>query len=146
MHVLLLGRSDMNVNDIKKYATLMKELDLTALEISEDNKTVRLERTVSEVIREKPKDVQVVNSTSEKQDYISIKSPMVGVFYAAPAENAKPFVVSGDKVKKGQVLCIIEAMKLLNEITCDEDCTITEVCVANGQIVEFGTELFRIKR
>ena len=136
----------MNVNDIKKYATLMKELDLTALEISEDNKTVRLERTVSEVIREKPKDVQVVNSTSEKQDYISIKSPMVGVFYAAPAENAKPFVVSGDKVKKGQVLCIIEAMKLLNEITCDEDCTITEVCVANGQIVEFGTELFRIKR
>ena len=146
MHVLLLGRSDMNVNDIKKYATLMKELDLTALEISEDNKTVRLERTVSEVIREKPKDVQVVNSSSEKQDYISIKSPMVGVFYAAPAENAKPFVVSGDKVKKGQVLCIIESMKLLNEITCDEDCTITEVCVANGQIVEFGTELFRIKR
>ena len=146
MHVFLLVMADMNVMDIKKYATLMKELDLTALEISEDNKTVRLERTVSEVIREKPKDVQVVNSTSEKQDYISIKSPMVGVFYAAPAENAKPFVVSGDKVKKGQVLCIIEAMKLLNEITCDEDCTITEVCVANGQIVEFGTELFRIKR
>lgn len=69
----------------------------------------------------------------------------MGVFYAAPAENAQPYVSIGDRVKKGQTLCIVEAMKLMNEITADCDGTIAEICVTNGQVVEYGTELFRIK-
>ena len=75
-----------------------------------------------------------------------MKSPIVGVFYAAPATDAAPYVVAGDTVKKGQTLCIVEAMKLMNEIVAEEDGVISEVCVTNGQVVEYGTELFRIKR
>ena len=66
--------------------------------------------------------------------------------YAAPAENAEPYVSIGDKVEKGKILCIIEAMKLMNEICADESGVIAEICVTNGQVVEYGTELFRIKR
>ena len=73
-------------------------------------------------------------------------SPMVGVFYASAAENAAPYVRKGDHVKKGQTLCIVEAMKMLNEITAEEDGVISDVCVTNGQVVEFGTELFRLRR
>ena len=62
------------------------------------------------------------------------------------AENAAPFVSIGDCVRKGQTLCIIEAMKLMNEIPAEEEGVISEICVTNGQIVEYGTELFRIKR
>lgn len=75
-----------------------------------------------------------------------MRSPLVGVFYAAPAENAEAFVSVGDRVKKGQVLCIIEAMKLMNEITAEADGVIKEICVTNGQVVEYGTELFHIGR
>ena len=75
-----------------------------------------------------------------------MKSPIVGVFYAAPAENANPYVSIGDTVTKGQTLCIVEAMKLMNEISADDDGIISEICVTNGQVVEYGTELFRIKR
>lgn len=82
----------------------------------------------------------------EDNDCISIKSPIVGVFYAAPTENAAPFVSLGDRVEKGKTLCIIEAMKLMNEICSDEDGVISEICVTNGQVVEYGTELFKIRR
>ena len=71
---------------------------------------------------------------------------MVGVFYQAPAENAAPYVKVGDTVKQGTVLCLIEAMKMMNEITADCDGVIEEVCVENGQVVDFGKELFRIRR
>lgn len=142
----------MNETDIRKYASLMQELGLTGLEITEDNKVVRLERTAA------VKEVKEVTAASSVQgaavseppaageDYISVKSPIVGVFYAAPAENSEPYVSIGDRVKKGQTLCIIEAMKLMNEITAEHDCVISEICVTNGQVVEYGTELFRIKR
>ena len=76
---------------------------------------------------------------------VQVTSPMVGVFYAAPAENAEPFVKVGDRVKRGQTLCIVEAMKLMNEIMAELDGEIVEVCVQNGQVVDFGCPLFRIK-
>lgn len=134
----------MTESDIRKYAGLMHELGLTGLEITEDNKVVRLERTVQNapVAQVAP----VAPSPAESADYISIKSPIVGVFYAAPAENADPFVSIGDRVESGKTLCIIEAMKLMNEIHADDSGVISEICVTNGQVVEYGTELFRIKR
>jgi len=79
------------------------------------------------------------------RDYTSVNSPMVGMFYAAPAENADPFVSVGDRVEEGQTLCIIEAMKLMNEIRAEQSGVIEQVCVSNGQVVEYGTELFRIR-
>ena len=74
-----------------------------------------------------------------------LTSPMVGTFYRAPSPGADPFVKVGDTVKKGQVVCIIEAMKLLNEVEADMDGTVKEVCVGNGQPVEFGQSLFIIE-
>ena len=73
-----------------------------------------------------------------------VKSPLVGTFYAAPAEDADPFVSVGDPVKKGQTLAIVEAMKLMKEIESDFDGKVAEIYVENGQAVEYGQPLFRI--
>lgn len=73
-----------------------------------------------------------------------VKSPLVGTFYAAPAEDADPYVSVGDTVKKGQVMAIVEAMKLMNEIESDYSGTVAEILVENGQAVEYGQPLFRI--
>lgn len=136
----------MKESDIRKYAELMQELGLTGLEITQDNQVVRLERTAAASEKAVPV-IPVQKQTLEQpQDYISVKSPLVGLFYAAPAENAAPYVSVGDTVHKGQTLCIVEAMKLMNEIQAEESGTITEICIGNGQMVEYGTELFRIKR
>ena len=140
----------MKETDIRKYAELMKELGLTGLEITEENSKVRLERSVSAPEKETastvPASAANPQTTPEPKDYISVRSPIVGVFYAAPAENAAPYVSIGDTVTRGQTLCIVEAMKLMNEISADENGIISEICVTNGQVVEYGTELFRIKR
>lgn len=74
-----------------------------------------------------------------------IKSPMVGVFYAAASPDSDPYVQVGQSVKKGDTLCIIEAMKLMNEINAEESGVITEICVKNGDLVQFGQPLFKIK-
>ena len=71
-------------------------------------------------------------------------SPMVGVFYSSPNPEARPYVQVGDTVKKWDTLCIIEAMKLMNEIPAEVDGTVAEICVSNGQVVEFNQPLFRI--
>ena len=75
-----------------------------------------------------------------------VESPLVGTFYAAPAEDAEAFVHPGDRVQKGQVLGIIEAMKLMNEIECEYDGIVDAVLVENEQVVEYGQPLFRIRR
>ncbi len=85
--------------------------------------------------------VEVQKTTSEGND---VTSPLVGRFYAAPSEDAEPFVKVGDSVKKGQVLAIVEAMKLMNEIESDYDGIVTEILAENGQGVEYGQPLFRI--
>lgn len=73
-----------------------------------------------------------------------VTAPMVGVFYAAPAPGDEPFVRVGSKVKAGETLCIIEAMKVLNEVTAETDGEVLEICVADGDLVEFGSCLMRI--
>lgn len=139
----------MKETDIRKYAELMKELELTGLELTEGDKVVRLERNITvatQPLTTVASAPQKAEAEAENTDYISVKSPMVGVFYAAPAENSEPFVSLGDRIEKGKTLCIIEAMKLMNEINAETDGVISEICVQNGQVVEFGTELFRIRR
>jgi acetyl-CoA carboxylase biotin carboxyl carrier protein len=147
----------MKETDIRKYATLMKELELTALEVTEEGATVRMERTppspTSEAavvpIPSSPLPTTFPAQTASpagSSTGMRVTSPIVGVFYAAPAENAEPFVKIGDRVTRGQTLCIIEAMKLMNEIVAEEDGVIEKISVTNGQVVEFGTELFCIGR
>ena len=136
----------MEEKDIRKYAELMQELGLTGLEVSENGSVVRLERTT--LVKEVP--TATATHCNEKEehhaDLINICSPMVGMFYRAPAENAAPFVQVGDTVRKGDVLGIIEAMKLMNEIVAEQNGTVCEVCAGNKQIVDFGHVLFRLKK
>ena len=88
----------------------------------------------------------MTNTDTGTQKYgKTITSPLVGVFYAAPSEDADPFVKVGDPVKKGQVVGIVEAMKLMNEITSDCDGVVREVCVGNAEAVEYGQPLFVIE-
>nr|WP_288974460.1 acetyl-CoA carboxylase biotin carboxyl carrier protein [uncultured Shuttleworthia sp.] len=145
----------MNEKEIRKYAGLMKELDLTGLEITNDETKVRLERG-SELVSVLPSagtagdpaacDTGKMQKKEGADAAVSagktITSPLVGIFYAAAEENGKPFVAVGDHVKKGQTLCIVEAMKLLNEVTAEEDGVIRQICASNGQLVEYGTALF----
>lgn len=85
------------------------------------------------------------NEKLSEENYKTISSPMVGTFYTSPSPNEKPFVSVGDKVKKGQVLCIIEAMKLMNEIESEFDGEIVDICIQNEGVVEYGMPLFKIK-
>ena len=87
---------------------------------------------------------ETVQAASSEPEGMIVKSPLVGTFYAAPSEDADPFVSVGDKVKKGQVIGIVEAMKLMNEIESDFDGKVAEIYVQNGQAVEYGQPLFRI--
>ena len=137
----------MNESDIRKYANLMSELGLTGLEVTENDRVVRLERNPAPQTAAPGQTVQVgdIPQSAANEDLIEISSPMVGVFYAAPAEDADPYVQVGDRVKKGQTLCIVEAMKLMNEIVAETDGQIVEICAQNGQVVDFGCPLFRIK-
>ena len=82
--------------------------------------------------------------TAAEPEGMIVKAPLVGTFYAAPSEDADPFVSLGDTVKKGQTLAIVEAMKLMNEIESDYSGKIAEIYVENGQAVEYGQPLFRI--
>ena len=182
----------MNEAEIRKYASLMRELDLTGIEIDEKQGVIRLERerdgagagslladaapaqnaaasgmqgsaaqysaaqysaaqysagaqysplSEAPAFEAKPQAAQYYAAANLE----SVKSPTVGIFYAAPAENADPYVKAGDTVHKGDVLCIIEAMKLMNEVLAEKDGVIEEICAQNGQVVEYGTELFRIR-
>jgi acetyl-CoA carboxylase biotin carboxyl carrier protein len=81
-----------------------------------------------------------------EEEKLFITSPIVGAFYSAPAPDAPAFVKVGDHVKKGQTVCILEAMKLMNEIQADYDCEIEAVLVSNEQKVEYGQPLFRVKK
>lgn len=95
----------------------------------------------------KPEEKALVNSEKnlEGENVKIVKSPMVGTFYASSSPDKEPFVSVGDKVHKGQVLCIVEAMKLMNEIETEFDGEIVEICVKNEDVVEYGTPLFKIK-
>ena len=159
----------MNEAEIRKYASLMRELDLTGIEIDEKNGVIRLEREKDSA--ESGSFFSGAGAVSESgmasgaQGYAgapaaagSMAAPENGspaVSAAAAGEhpgmgildsvNADPFVKVGDVVHKGSVLCIIEAMKLMNEVVAEKDGVIEAVCAENGQVVEYGTELFRIK-
>ena len=92
--------------------------------------------------------IAVQNNSKEdtqEENYKIIKSPMVGTFYSRPAPNKDAFAKAGDTVKKGQVICIVEAMKLMNEIESEFDGEIAEICVKDGEVIEYGTPLFKVK-
>ena len=145
----------MNVKQIKELARIVRENGLSALEVSENDTRIRIECTAQCIVQApvamQPIAVQPVAAQPTAADspvdfnkVRELRSQMVGVFYAAPAPDAKPFVAVGQRVRKGEVVCIIEAMKLMNEIVSDFDGEVVDVCVKNGDVVEYGQTLFKL--
>lgn len=153
----------MKINDIKALAELVSKNNLSALEYSEGETHLRIEnapRTVTAAPAQAAPaaapaapaaapavEAAPVAAADAGADFNAAKmvtSPMVGVFYASPSPTDPPFVTEGSKVKKGDVLCIIEAMKLMNEITAEEDGEIIDICATNGSVVEYGQILFKM--
>ena len=140
----------MDVKSIENLARLMKDSGLTSLELSQDGVTLKLERRAETpaVPAGGPSPSPFVTAPVEPEPAPKkgslVLSPTVGVFYAASSPESQPFVEVGSRVKKGDTLCIIEAMKLMNEIPSEVDGTVVEVCVGNGQVVEYNQPLFRI--
>lgn len=116
-----------------------KEYSKEEKETSYANKEVHLEKEVSNESKE------VLKENSDEENYKIVKSPLVGTYYSSSTPGGSPYVEVGNKVKKGDILCIIEAMKVMNEITSESDGEIVEVLRKDEDIVEFGMELFKIK-
>lgn len=111
----------------------------------EENKTVLTSAEPVSCAVPKPMVVSETKAELPAADEKVIKSPLVGTFYAAPAENAEPFIKVGDQVQEGKVLGIVEAMKLMNEIESEFDGVIEKILVENGEIVEYGQPIFVVR-
>lgn len=149
----------MRISEIQKLAEIMERYSLTAVRLGEGEERVELERgaVVAPVVQPAvlptapsmpivgESTVSIETHTPSAASSSDVRSPMVGVFYSAPSPDAEPFVKIGDRVHKGDVLCIIEAMKLMNEITAEADGEVVDICVENGQLVEFDQCLMRIE-
>lgn len=148
----------MEIEKIRELAEILRESGLTALEIREGEDKVRLEKAPAQTVYAQASaapalatpEAASTEKTPQESGVVDFnqltecKSNMVGVFYSAPSPDAEPFVKIGDKVKKGDVLCIIEAMKLMNEYVAPQDGEIVDICAENGQLVEFGQCLFKL--
>ena len=140
----------MKMSDIRTLAELVEKHGLTALDYAEGEAHIRIERTPAPAAAPAAAPAPAAEPVKDEDagaDFNAAKmvlSPMVGVFYASPSPSDPPFVTVGSKVKKGDVLCIIEAMKLMNEITAEEDGEIIDICAANGSVVEYGQILFKL--
>jgi acetyl-CoA carboxylase biotin carboxyl carrier protein len=146
----------MDIRDLKKILEAFDKSKTNILELETEEFRIYLDKSASaaaatptQVQIEQPQQpiIQKVEAKPECEvEGDLITSPMVGTFYQAPSPDSPPYVKVGDKVKKGQTLCIIEAMKIMNELEAEFDCEILEVLVEDGQPVEFDTPLFRVKR
>jgi acetyl-CoA carboxylase biotin carboxyl carrier protein len=154
----------MNLDDIRKVLELVREHDLAEFELEQDGLKVRVRKAGHEITvmapaapvaatvaapvpvpAAAPATAGPAEEPPAAMDLGIIKSPIVGTFYRAPEPGARNFVEVGDQVRKGQVLCIIEAMKLMNEIESDTDGEVTAVYVENGRPVQFGDRLFAVR-
>ena len=151
----------MDLRKLKKLIDLVEESGIAELEITEGEEKVKIVKSAVTLpaavaplaiahaasappaAAPTPAGAPVEPVTAGHQGH-AVKSPMVGTFYRTPSPDAKPFIEVGQSVKEGQIICIIEAMKLMNEIECDKSGTVSAVLVENGQPVEYGQPLFII--
>lgn len=165
----------MNQKELRELIEFLKEQDIAEFELERGDVKVRIKRVVSgatpEVRYITPHPASAVETSAasiaqpathsapsakaessahpaapaSKEKLHTVKSPIVGTFYESPSPGSPPFVKSGDAVEVGQILCIVEAMKLMNEIECDVAGEIVEMLVKNGQPIEYGQELFSVR-
>jgi acetyl-CoA carboxylase biotin carboxyl carrier protein len=145
----------MDLRKLKKLIDLVQESGIAELEVTENEEKVRIVKsgpTPREIYMSAPPATQLPAAAAapvaaaapaepEAPTGHVVKSPMVGTFYRSPSPGAKTFVEVGDSVKAGQTVCLIEAMKLLNEIECDKDGVVKAILIENGQPVEYGEPL-----
>lgn len=150
----------MEYSDIKKLIEDMGNSKLTSLDIEfPDGIKIMMEKNDEKIIQEvvsynsnnvitkeniEVQESKIENVKSEEKEGKIITSPMIGTFYAKPSPDSNPFVEVGKTIKKGDTVCIVEAMKLMNEIESEFDGKIVEILVKDGQMVDFGKPLFRI--
>ena len=152
----------MDIRKVKKLMEMLEESSLAELEVIEGEESIRLSKNSNEIYQDIVEQKQsnydnanvlenVSNKSADESEFANkvsgheIKSPMVGTFYEAPSPGSKPFVSIGDTVKTGDVLCIIEAMKMLNQIESDKSGVVKAILVENAQPVEFNQVLFIIE-
>lgn len=143
-----------DIATLKEYINVLEESGLQAIELSDGNDSIRLEKPAAAVtaapvtVQASPAPAQapaVESAPAKAEGGKTINAPIVGVFYAAPSPESDPYVYVGKKVKKGEIVCIIEAMKCMNEIQAEADGEITEVLAKDGELVEYDQPLFSLK-
>ncbi|MCI8377236.1 MAG: acetyl-CoA carboxylase biotin carboxyl carrier protein [Lachnospiraceae bacterium] len=165
--------NEMQYDEVKELIAIFEKTDLNDMEVQLDNARIRLNRgavspwmippampqpvvpqpqvavPVSQNVKTEDAaamaGVQIENEPEAEENAKVIKAPIVGTFYQSSAPDEEPFVKVGDTISEGDVVCIIEAMKFMNEVNSELSGTIAEVLVKDGQFVEFGQELFRLK-
>jgi acetyl-CoA carboxylase biotin carboxyl carrier protein len=157
----------MRTSKIKTLIKLVEESNVDELEVSIWGRRVRIRKNlkwndgnngnkpqvdavvpdrITEKVSEQPAEARVqVELPKKKENLLEIKTPMVGTFYRAPAPDAKPYVQVGDRISRGQIICIIEAMKIMNEIESEYDGTIVEILAQNTQPVQYGQTMFTLE-
>ncbi len=142
----------MDLRKIKKLIEMLQESDLNEIEVKEGEESVRINRKKGDVeipqqtVAPRVQSKEIVENVDKPEENLSfIQSPMVGTFYRSPAPGKPPFVEIGQRVKKGDTVCIIEAMKMMNQVKSEFDGKIVDIKVENGQPVEFNESLVSIE-
>ena len=162
----------MDFKEVKEIIEIMKNSDLAYFELKNDKDYVKIDKSLSREYIKRNEDnymnslnniqnnnnlssdcninieesVTSKNETKEDDDFEYIKSPIVGSYYKAMSPTSDPFVSIGQKVNKGEVVCIVEAMKLMNEIVANFDCEIVDILCEDGKMVQYGQELLKVRR
>jgi acetyl-CoA carboxylase biotin carboxyl carrier protein len=139
----------LDLEQLRELIRLLDEANLTEIEVEHDDDRIRVRRDPAAIVAAVPQSVaptaEAAAATAADENGLYVTSPFVGTFYRSPSPDSDPFVEVGDEIVVGQVLCIVEAMKLMNEIEAETAGTVVEVLVENGKPVEYGDKLFRIE-
>ena len=144
----------LDFEQLRELIRLLDESNLTEIEVEHDDDRIRVRRDPAVVVGAVTSSVAPAATVSKapatepapaEENGVYVTSPFVGTFYRSPSPDAEAFVEVGDEIAAGQVLCIVEAMKLMNEIEAEVAGTVVEVLVENGKPVEFGDKLFRVE-
>ena len=148
----------MDLRKIKKLIEMLQESDLNEIEVKEGEESVRINRKKESIIQttapsvfrknqlDKNNSLNETDNYAESNGHESIVSPMVGTFYRKPAPDKEPFIEVGQMIKKGETVCIIEAMKMMNQVKSEFDGKVLSINIGDGEPVEFGQELISIEK
>lgn len=149
------GVINLDFKEIENLIKVMSSSNIDELEVTLKDASIKLKKNSNAAsplnaekqvkVEEPENDIEKTEEVEAEDDYYTVTSPIVGTFYAAPSKDAEPYVTAGSKIKKGDALCIIEAMKLMNTIESEVGGEIVKVLVKDGEMVEYGQPIFKVK-